>query len=91
MAVRIRRSALAAIVLPVLFLAIGGLARANTIIVNTLDSGTQPFPLCTLEDAVLAAETQLPQGGCPAGTGNFDTIEFIVTGTIFLLTIPARI
>lgn len=83
MAVRIRRSALAAIVLPVLFLAIGGLARANTIIVNTLDSGTQPFPLCTLEDAVLAAETQLPQGGCPAGTGNFDTIEFIVTGTIF--------
>ena len=59
------------------------MARANTIIVNTLDSGTQPFPLCTLEDAVLAAKTQLPQGGCPAGTGNFDTIEFIVTGTIF--------
>jgi hypothetical protein len=83
MAVRNRRYALASIVLPVLFLAMAGLARANTIIVNTLDSGTQPFPLCTLEDAVLAADTQLPQGGCPAGAGNFDTIEFIVTGTIF--------
>ena len=58
MADRIRRYTFAAIVLPVLFLAMAGLARANTIIVNTLDSGTQPFPLCTLEDAVLAANTQ---------------------------------
>ena len=48
MAVRIRRSTFAAIVLPVLFLAMAGLARANTITVNTLDSGSQPAPLCTL-------------------------------------------
>jgi hypothetical protein len=57
--------------------------RAPTLSSSTLDSCSQPFPLCTLEDAVLAANTQLPQGGCPAGTGNFDTIDFIVTGTIF--------
>ncbi len=31
----------------------------------------------------LAANTQTIHGGCPAGTGNDDTIEFIVTGTIF--------
>ena len=32
---------------------------------------------------MLAAETQTIHGGCPAGTFNNDTIEFIVTGTIF--------
>jgi hypothetical protein len=81
-----RRLALAAILLPVLFIAMSGLAHAipvNVITVNTLDSGSQPAPLCTLEDAVLAAETQFPQNGCVAGTGN-DEIHFIVTGTIFL-------
>ena len=83
MADRIRRYTFAAIALPLFLIAMAGLARANTIIVNTLDAGTQPFPLCTLEDAVLAANTQAIQGGCPAGTLNSDTIEFIVTGTIF--------
>ncbi|MGC2277854.1 MAG: choice-of-anchor Q domain-containing protein [Candidatus Binatus sp.] len=83
MADRNRRTTMAAIALPVLLIAMAGLARANTIVVNTLDSGSQPFPLCTLEDAVAAANTQTIQGGCPQGTGNDDTIEFIVTGTIF--------
>ncbi|MGC2442260.1 choice-of-anchor Q domain-containing protein [Candidatus Binatus sp.] len=82
MADRNRRTTMAAIALPVLLIAMAGLARANTIVVNTLDSGSQPFPLCTLEDAVAAANTQTIQGGCPQGTGNDDTIEFIVTGTI---------
>jgi hypothetical protein len=84
MADRNRRYTLAAFALPFFFLAMAGLARANTIVVNTLDSGvTDTFPLCTLEEAVIAANTQAPSGGCPAGTGNSDTIEFIVTGTIF--------
>ena len=83
MADRIRSYSFAAIALPLFLIAMAGLARANTIVVNTLDSGTQPFPLCTLEDAVLAANSQTAHGGCPAGTGNDDTIEFIVTGTIF--------
>ena len=81
MAVRNRRYTFAAIALPFLLIAMTGLARANTIIVNTLDAGSDAFPLCTLEDAVLAAETGVIHGGCPAGTGT-DTIEFIVTGTI---------
>ena len=83
MADRNRRFSSAAIALPFLLIAMAGLACANTIVVNTLDSGSQPFPLCTLEDAVVAANTQAIHGGCPAGTGNDDTIEFIVTGTIF--------
>ncbi len=83
MADRIRRYTLAAIALPFFLVAMAGLARANTIIVNTLDSGSDAFPLCTLEDAVLSANTQTAHGGCPAGFGNFDAIEFIVTGTIF--------
>ena len=83
MAVRNRRYTFAAIALPFLLIAMAGLARANTIVVNTLDSGSQLFPLCTLEDAVAAANTQTIHGGCPKGTGNDDTIEFIVTGTIF--------
>ena len=83
MADRNRRYTFAAIALPFLLIAMAGLARANTIIVNTLDAGSDTFPLCTLEDAVLAANTQSIHGGCPAGTLNNDTIEFIVTGTIF--------
>ena len=81
MAVRNRRFTLAAIALPFLLIATVGMARATTIVVNTLDSGSDAFPLCTLEDAVLAAETGAIHGGCPAGSGG-DTIEFIVTGTI---------
>ena len=69
MAVRNRRFTFAAFSLPFLLIAMAGLARANTIVVNTLDSGSQLFPLCTLEDAVLAAETKTIHGGCPEGTG----------------------
>ena len=83
MADRNRRFTFAAFALPFVLIAMAGLARANTIVVNTLDAGSQPFPLCTLEDAVAAANTQSVHGGCPPGTGNNDTIEFIVTGTIF--------
>ena len=83
MADRIRRYAFAAIALPLFLVAMAGLVRANTIIVNTLDSGSDAFPLCTLEDAVLSANTQMAHGGCTEGFGNFDAIEFIVTGTIF--------
>src|SRR5271163_2128461 len=78
-----RRYTLAAFAAPFLFLAMSGLARANTIIVNTLDGGSQ-YKLCTLQDAVTAAETQAPVHGCAAGSGNNDTIQFVVAGTIFI-------
>ena len=84
-----RRFGWVAIVLPLLFLAMSSLAHAATITVNTLDGGSQPFPLCTLEDAVVAANTQTAVSGCAAGTGLSDTIVFSVTGTIFLAdTLP---
>ncbi len=80
MANSIRRLSLVVVVL--LFLsAIAGSARAATIVVNTLDSGSDPFPLCTLEDAVTAANTNSPINGCAAGTGD-DEIVFTVSGTI---------
>jgi hypothetical protein len=78
-----RRYTLAAFALPFLFLAMSGLARANTIIVNTLDGGSQ-YKLCTLQDAVTAAETQAPVHGCATGSGDNDTIQFVVAGTIYL-------
>jgi hypothetical protein len=65
-----------------LFLAMPGSSRANTIIVNTLDSGSQLAPLCTLEDAVKAANSHAMQNGCGPGNGS-DEILFSVTGTIF--------
>ena len=43
MADRNRRLTLAAIALPVLFLVMSGLARAASIVVNTLDGGTESF------------------------------------------------
>ena len=72
-----RRYTLAAFAVPFLFLAMSGLARANTIIVNTLDGGSQ-YKLCTLQDAVVAAETQAPVHGCAGGSGDNDTIQFVV-------------
>jgi hypothetical protein len=83
MAVRNRRFACAAVALPLFWLVMVGWARATIIVVNTLDSGTSDAaPLCTLEEAVLAANNQTMEGGCPAGTGD-DTILFSVSGTIF--------
>lgn len=81
MADRIRRSTLTAIALPFLFLVMSGFASANDILVNTLESGSQPAPLCTLEDAVLAANTQSIQNGCGPGDGD-DEILFNLVGTI---------
>jgi hypothetical protein len=77
-----RRFTLATIAVPLLLLMISGMARANDIFVNTLENDSQPAPLCTLEDAVAAANTQTAVNGCNAGSGN-DRILFDVLGTIF--------
>ena len=77
-----RRLVLATIALSLLLLTISGLARANDIFVNTLETESQPAPLCTLEDAITAANTQTAVNGCNAGSGN-DRILFDVLGTIF--------
>ena len=83
MADRNRAFTLAVIALPFLFLATSGLARANTITVDTT-SGGHVVGHCSLEDAVVAADTQATPVGstCAAGTLNDDTIEFSVNGTI---------
>ncbi len=75
-----RRFTLAAIVLPVLFLVMSGLARATDIIVTTLNGGSVTGQ-CSLVDAVKAANTETAQNGCAAGSGD-DAIFFDVTGTI---------
>ncbi len=82
---RIRRFALITVVSPFLLLAMVGSARATFITVNTLDGGSDPAPLCTLVDAVTAANKESVQNGCAAGSGN-DTIVFApgLTGTITL-------
>jgi hypothetical protein len=77
-----RRFRLAAVVLPLLFLAMSGMARATTIFVDTNNGGSVPSH-CTLPDAIHAANNHTPQNGCPAGNGT-DTIMFSVTGTITL-------
>jgi hypothetical protein len=78
-----RRYTLAAFAASFLFLAMSGLARANTIIVNTLDGGSD-YKLCTLQDAVTAAEEQEPVHGCATGSGDNDTIQFAVAGNIYI-------
>ncbi len=82
MADRIRSVAIAAIVLPVLFLAMSGFARAASIVVNTLDGGTESVPgPCSLTDAVAAANAGGTVKNCIAGSGA-NAITFSVTGTI---------
>src|SRR5262249_39112286 len=58
-----------------------------TITVNSLaDPGRAG--ICTLRDAITAANTMTATNGCVAGKGN-DTIQFSVTGTILLAsTLP---
>jgi hypothetical protein len=78
-----RRIALAAILLPILFVMMSGLAQAKNIFVNTTDGESPAFPLCSLPDAVAAHNIQSAVNGCPAGTAN-DTIVIGVTGTILI-------
>ncbi len=58
---------------------------AETIIV-TSDSGGTGGPTCKLRDAITAANTDTPVGGCPAGNGA-DTIELPVGATITLMEV----
>jgi hypothetical protein len=83
MADRNRRFALAVIALPFLFLLMSGLASANSIFVNTTDGESDPFPLCTLPDAVAAHNSHLALNGCAGGSGN-DAIFILVTGKILI-------
>src|ERR1700684_4451717 len=78
------RFTLAAITLPLLLVVMSGLARANTIFVNTLEGGSDAT-LCTLPDAIATANTGFAVGGCFIFTGTgADQIAIGVTGTIFV-------
>ena len=80
-----RRYTLAAVTLPFLFVVMSGVARATSILVNTT-SGLGGFfssPVCTLPDAIEAANSGSTVAGCPGGTGD-DVIVIGVTGTIFV-------
>jgi CSLREA domain-containing protein len=64
------------------------LPPGTTITVNTTADGTGG-PDCTLRDAITAANSNTPVGGCNAGHGA-DTIDFSVSGQINLgSTLPA--
>ncbi len=80
---RDRRFTCAAIVLPILLLAMSGSARAVNIITVDTTSPTSVIGHCNLSDAILAANTPAPVDGCATGIGD-DTIEFSVSGTITL-------
>jgi CSLREA domain-containing protein len=76
------RNALAAGIATALVLTLSASGRAATITVDSLaDRGAAG--ICTLRDAILAANTMSRTYNCAAGTGN-DTIHFRVTGTIVL-------
>lgn len=63
-------------------LAFAGVAQADTITVTTNSGGTGG-PDCTLRDAITAANTDTPTGGCPAGS-DADIIELPAGATITL-------
>lgn len=69
------------LILTTLALAVAS-AGAETIIV-TSDSGGYGGPDCTIRNAIIAANTDTPSGGCPAGDGA-DTIELPANATIVL-------
>src|SRR5690349_18316113 len=75
-----RRLTLAVVLLPLLFLAMAGLSRAAVIHVTSI-SGEPDAPLCSLPDAIAAANGTV--NFCTTGTGS-DEIVFDVTGTIVI-------
>jgi hypothetical protein len=77
-----RRFGFAVILLPLVFLAWSGLARANLIVVNTTDGETIDTTKCSLPDAIVAINTQFPFNGCAGGTFDNDLIFIAVTGQI---------
>jgi hypothetical protein len=76
-----RRLAVAAVVLPLLFLVMSGLGRAHDNLVKTTSGESELAPLCSLPDALTAHNLEVAVNGCGAGNG-IDTIFFDVTGTI---------
>ena len=80
-----RRFTFAAILLPLLLLAIPGLSRANNIFVNTTDGESALAPLCSLPDAITAHNIggSVVGSGCGPGSAS-DTIFIGVTGTILI-------
>ncbi len=64
-------------------LLVPGAALANQITVNTLLDTDVADGLCSLREAIEAANSDAPYHGCTAGSGD-DEIDFSVTGTIAL-------
>jgi len=80
---RNRRFTLAAIALPLLLIAMSGLACAHDFVVTTLSGAGALSPLCSLSDAVTAHNSHSIVGGCGQGSSN-DRIFFAVTGKILI-------
>lgn len=68
----------------------GVTAEAATIVVDTLADSATPDSLCSLREAIQAANTNTPFFGCVAGSGPADRILFTVAGAIVLTSdLPA--
>ena len=63
-----------------------GPAGATTIVVDTLLSVNASDGLCSLREAIVAANTDAPSFDCPGGSGSSDRIRLSVSGTIELAT-----
>jgi hypothetical protein len=85
-ALRTKSFRLTALVGACLTMALTGIARANTITVDSLAGFSDP-PHCSLSDATTAANTMTAVNGCAAGSGN-DVINFKVSGVIDVVVIP---
>ena len=55
-------------------------AGPQTIIVNTLVDEDNTGPLCSLREAIIAANINTAYGGCTTGTAGADVIEFALGG-----------
>src|SRR5262249_48036853 len=83
----LRACALGAVLLGLIVSKASNACAWATITVNSLIDPGKPG-ICTLRDAITAANTQTATNGCTAGKGH-DTIQFSVTGTILLAsTLP---
>jgi CSLREA domain-containing protein len=68
------------------FLLSSGPVAAATIVVDTLDDTDLADGLCSLREALLAAESNAPHNGCSAGAGDEDVVEIGLTGSIHVVS-----
>jgi len=78
--------AVSGMLLAIVFLIFAPLVNAASILVNTADDEDNSDGDCSLREAVIAANNNIPRDDCNAGNTGLDSILILVDGTVTLVS-----